>query len=100
MYEPEKAAAKSAEFKHIFSERITLIGYPKVKIWLSIEGSDTDIYISLRKISKTGKELEQPVIPWSAIPEGVNTQEDIPNAGAIKVSLVSFASRERQQAKS
>jgi len=81
--------APAAEFVLKFTKTITLVGHSKAKLWVSCNDTDDmDIYLSLRKVSKSGKLLEHVNIPWSAVPCGDNTQEDVPNSNVIKVSSV------------
>lgn len=44
-----------------------------------------DVYVSIRKLSVKGEVLEHVNVPWEALPEGVNTQHDVPMAQTVKV---------------
>jgi predicted acyl esterase len=85
-YQSDSLKASPAEFTYTFGETTHVMGHGVVKLWLSChENDDMDVYISLRKVSKSGKVLEHINIPWSALPDTVNTQEDVPNSNTIKV---------------
>ncbi|KAH7118058.1 Alpha/Beta hydrolase protein [Dactylonectria estremocensis] len=84
-YQSDDAKAPAAEFKFIFSKTTTLAGYSKAKLWVSAdEADDLDIYLSLRKVDKSGKLLEHINLPWSALPPDVSAQEDVPNSNIVK----------------
>ncbi|KAF5227388.1 hypothetical protein FOXYS1_16092, partial [Fusarium oxysporum] len=84
-YQADTYGSEPVEFTHVFDEPTFLIGYPKVKLWVSSdEHDDLDIYTSLRKVSADGKVLEHVNIPWDRIPEGVNSHEEVPNTNVIK----------------
>ena len=78
-----------AEFALTFDEPTTAIGFPKARLWVSCrETDDLDLYVSIRKVSKEGRILEHVNVPWRSLPEGVNTQDDVPSNGALKVSIL------------
>lgn len=52
---------------------------------------DFDVFVSLRKLNKDGKVLEHVNVPWRSLPEGVNTQDDVPMAQTVKVKQASQA---------
>ncbi|KAF2416195.1 alpha/beta-hydrolase [Tothia fuscella] len=84
-YESDSLQAEPADFVHIFDKPTKLIDYPRAKLWMSCPDTDElDIYLSLRKVDQNGKVLEHINIPWKALPEGVNSQEAVPNANTIK----------------
>ncbi|SPO03694.1 related to cocaine esterase [Cephalotrichum gorgonifer] len=84
-YQADDLRASPADFVHVFAETTTLLGYSKAKLWVSCnEADDMDIYLSMRKQDVNGKLLEHINIPWEALPEGINTQEDVPNSNTIK----------------
>ncbi|KAF9875483.1 X-Pro dipeptidyl-peptidase C-terminal non-catalytic domain-containing protein [Colletotrichum karsti] len=84
-YQSDDLQAKAAEFVFRFQDTTTLMGFSKAKLWVSCDDSDDmDIYLSLRKVSKTGKVLDHVNIPWSAIPRNDSTQEDVTNTNVIK----------------
>lgn len=79
--------AKPSEFVLTFDKATTLVGPSKAELWMSCkENDDLDVYVSLRKLSKSGEVLEHVNVPWEALPEGVNTQHDVPMAQTVKVS--------------
>lgn len=86
-YQSDSLKATPADFTYTFDETTHVVGLSKVKLWLSCsENDDMDVYISLRKVSRSGNVLEHINIPWSALPDHVSTQEDVPNSNTIKVS--------------
>jgi predicted acyl esterase len=79
--------AKPSEFVLTFDKATTLVGHSKAELWMScIDKDDMDVYVSIRKLSKSGQVLEHVNVPWEALPEGVNTQHDVPMAQTVKVS--------------
>jgi uncharacterized protein len=50
--------------------------------------NEMDIYVSLRKVSKTGKVLEHCSIPWEALPDHVSTRDDVLDANVVKVQEI------------
>jgi hypothetical protein len=79
--------AKPSEFVLKFDKATTLVGHSKAELWMSCkEKDDMDVYVSIRKLSKSGEVLEHVNVPWEALPEGVNTQHDVPMAQTVKVS--------------
>jgi predicted acyl esterase len=79
--------AKPSEFVLTFDEATTLAGHSKAELWMSCrDKDDMDVYVSIRKLSKSGEVLEHVNVPWEALPEGVNTQNDVPMAQTVKVS--------------
>jgi predicted acyl esterase len=78
--------AKPSEFILKFDKGTALVGYSKAELWMSCKDKDDlDVYVSIRKLSKSGEVLEQVNVPWEALPEGVNTQHDVPTAQIVKV---------------
>jgi hypothetical protein len=72
---------------YTFDESTTLVGHSKAVLWMSCKTKDDmDVYVSMRKLSKSGEVLEHVNVPWEALPEGVNTQHDVPMAQTVKVS--------------
>lgn len=79
--------AKPSEFVLTFDKSTTLAGHSKAELWMSCkEKDDMDVYVSIRKLSKSGDVLEHVNVPWESLPEGVNTQYDVPMAQTVKVS--------------
>lgn len=79
--------AKPSEFILTFDKPTTLAGHSKAELWMSCEDTDDmDVYVSIRKLSRSGELLEHVNVPWEFLPEGVNTQYDVPMAQTIKVS--------------
>ena len=69
-----------------FDQDTTLVGHSKAEIFLSSdETDDMDVYVSIRKLSVKGEVLEHVNVPWEKLPEGVNTQHDVPMAQTVKV---------------
>ncbi|KAF4432955.1 putative serine esterase [Colletotrichum fructicola] len=86
-YESDDANATTADFLFTFPNTTTLMGFTKAKLWVSCNDSDDmDIYVSLRKVNKSGKVLEHINIPWTAIPQSHSYQEDVVGSNIIKVS--------------
>ncbi|KAF4899068.1 Cocaine esterase [Colletotrichum fructicola] len=84
-YESDDANATTADFLFTFPNTTTLMGFTKAKLWVSCNDSDDmDIYVSLRKVNKSGKVLEHINIPWTAIPQSHSYQEDVVGSNIIK----------------
>ncbi|KAF4876388.1 Cocaine esterase [Colletotrichum siamense] len=84
-YQSDDANAKMADFLFTLSGTTTLMGFTKAKLWVSCnESDDMDIYVSLRKVSKSGKVLEHINIPWTALPQSHSYQEDVVGSNIIK----------------
>lgn len=82
--------AQPSEFVLTFEKATTLVGHPKAELWMSCKDKDDmDVYVSIRKLSQSGEVLEHVNVPWEALPEGVNTQHDVPMAQTVKVSMIS-----------
>lgn len=80
--------SKPSEFVFTFDKATTLVGHSKAELWMSCkEKDDMDVYVSIRKLSISGEVLEHVNVPWGALPEGVNTQHDVPMAQTVKVSF-------------
>lgn len=78
--------ATPSEFTLIFDQSATLVGHSKAELYVSSnESDDMDVYVSIRKLSVKGEVLEHVNVPWEALPEGVNTQHDVPMAQTVKV---------------
>ncbi|CAI0642328.1 unnamed protein product [Colletotrichum noveboracense] len=94
LYYPETTGAASyqsetksetADFFFTFTNTTTLMGFTKAKLWVSCDDADDmDIYVSLRKVDKSGKVLEHVNIPWTAMPKSHNYQEDVVGSNIIK----------------
>jgi hypothetical protein len=81
--------AKPSEFVFKFDKTTTLAGHSKAELWMSCnDKDDMDVYVSIRKLSKSGEVLEHVNVPWEALPEGVNTQHDVPMTQIIKVGTI------------
>jgi predicted acyl esterase len=79
--------AKPSEFVLTFDKATSLVGHSKAELWMSCKDKDDmDVYVSIRKLSKSGEVLEHVNVPWESLPEGVNTQHDVPMAQTVKVS--------------
>ncbi|KAH7201147.1 Alpha/Beta hydrolase protein [Fusarium oxysporum] len=84
-YQADSLSAAPVDFVRVFDKPTTVLGYSKAKLWVSCnETDDLDIFLSLRKIDKNGKLLEHINIPWEALPDDVQKQEDVPNSNTIK----------------
>jgi hypothetical protein len=58
-----------ASFSYTFTETTRLVGMPKAVLYMSCKDhDDMDIYVCLRKISKTGEPMLNLNIPWSDVP--------------------------------
>lgn len=78
--------AKPSEFVLILDKATTLVGHSKAELWMSCKDKDDmDVYVSIRKLSKSGEVLEHVNVPWESLPEGINTQHDVPMAQTVKV---------------
>lgn len=86
-HQADSYQAKPSEFVLTFDKAITLVGHSKAELWMSCgDKDDMDVYVSIRKLSKNNEVLEHVNVPWEALPEGVNTQHDVPMAQTVKVS--------------
>lgn len=87
-YQSDDPSSKPADFAYTFSKTSSYVGFAKAKLYLSsTDADDMDVFITVRKLNKDGKLLEHVNIPWDRLPENVNTQEDVPNTGAMKVNI-------------
>jgi hypothetical protein len=87
LIEPTVTNSKPSEFVLTFAQATTLVGHSKAVVWMSCkEKDDMDVYVSIRKLSKSGEVLENVNVPWESLPEGVNTQYDVPMAQTVKVN--------------
>jgi hypothetical protein len=78
--------AKPSEFTLKFDKATTLVGHSKAELFVSSnETNDLDVFVSIRKLSAKGEVLEHVNVPWEKLPEGVNTQHDVPMAQTVKV---------------
>lgn len=81
--------SSAVELVYTFKTTTTLMGFSKAKLWLSCDDTDDmDIYLSLRKVSKSGRVLDHINIPWSAIPRNDSTHDDVVSTNVIKVSYL------------
>jgi predicted acyl esterase len=79
--------AKPSEFVLTFDKATTLAGHSKTELWMSCKDKDDmDVFVSIRKLSRSGEVLEHVNVPWENLPEGVNTQHDVPMVQTVKVS--------------
>jgi predicted acyl esterase len=79
--------AQPSEFVLTFDKATTLVGHSKTELWMSCrDRDDMDVYVSIRKLSKSGEVLEHVNVPWENLPKGINTQYDVPMAQTVKVS--------------
>lgn len=86
-HQADSYQAKPSEFVLTFDKATTLVGHSKAELWMSCrDKDDMDIYVSIRKLSKSAEILEHVNIPWESLPEGVNTQHDVPMAQTVKAS--------------
>lgn len=87
--------AKPSEFVLTLDRATTLVGHSKAVLWMSCkDNNDLDVYVSIRKLSKSGEVLEHVNVPWGSLPEGINTQHDVPMAQTVKVSGSSLDKRQ------
>lgn len=64
------------EFTYMFEETIQLIGIPKAVLYMSCpDHDDLDVYVTIEKLDKDGKQIKNLNIPWGGIP--ANSFEDI-----------------------
>ncbi|KAH6718396.1 Alpha/Beta hydrolase protein [Leptodontidium sp. MPI-SDFR-AT-0119] len=100
-YQADDLRAVSADFKLVFDETTTLIGFSKARLWVSCaDTDDMDIYLSIRKADKNGKVLEHINLPWEELPDDVKSTEDVPNAnylGATGVLRLSHRAQDPQR---
>lgn len=86
-HQSDSYQAKPSEFVLTFDKATSIVGHSKAELWMSCKDKDDmDVYVSIRKLSKSGEVLEHVNVPWEKLPEGVNTQHDVPMAQTIKVS--------------
>ncbi|KAK7228093.1 hypothetical protein V2G26_000263 [Clonostachys chloroleuca] len=64
------------EFMYTFQETTQLIGIPKAVLYMSCpDHDDLDVYVTIEKLDKDGKQMKNLNIPWGGIP--ANSFEDI-----------------------
>ena len=86
-HQADSYQAKPSEFVLTFDKATTLVGHSKAELWMSCKDlDDMDVYVGIRKLSSNGEVLEHVNVPWEDLPDGVNTQHDVPMAQTIKVS--------------
>lgn len=57
-------ASGLVSFVHRVSQKTTLVGYPKVSLWMSTEtADDMDIFVLLQKLDRHGTHLQQFTVP-------------------------------------
>ncbi|KAG4414117.1 hypothetical protein IFR04_012769 [Cadophora malorum] len=84
-HQSDSYQAKPSEFVLTFDKATSIVGHSKAELWMSCKDKDDmDVYVSIRKLSKSGEVLEHVNVPWEKLPEGVNTQHDVPMAQTIK----------------
>ncbi|CAI7599822.1 unnamed protein product [Penicillium pancosmium] len=84
-HQSDSYQAKPSEFVLTFDKSTTLTGHSKAELWMSCKDKDDmDVYVSIRKLGKSGEVLEHVNVPWESLPEGVNTQHDVPMAQTVK----------------
>lgn len=84
-YEPN-SKTEFASFNYTFQHKTQLVGMPKAVIYMSCsEHDDMDIYVVLRKLSKTGETMLNFNLPWSDVP--VKTIAEIPADKRTEVGL-------------
>jgi uncharacterized protein len=72
-------------YDFIFSERTTLAGFSKIKFFVScLEQNDMDVYVMIRKLSRTGELMEQSNVPLHELPPEVKTVKDVKNVSPCK----------------
>ncbi|KAK5533496.1 hypothetical protein LTR25_007362 [Vermiconidia calcicola] len=77
--------AQPSEFVLSFDEATSIVGHSKAELWMSCrDKDDMDVYVSIRKLAKSGEVLEHVNVPWENLPEGVNTQHDVEMAQTVK----------------
>lgn len=77
-------------FSHKFDSNARILGIPKVILYMSCDSTDDmDVYVILRKLSKTGEPLLSLNIPWSKIPP--KTIDEIPADKRTEVILYTGA---------
>jgi hypothetical protein len=85
-HQADSYQAQPSEFVLTFDKATTLVGHSKAELWMSCrDNDDMDVYVSIRKLSKSGEVLEHVNVPWEKLPQGVNTQHDVPMAQTVKV---------------
>lgn len=73
-----------AHFSYKFKDHTELIGYSKVKLYMSCsETDDMDVYVILRKLDRDGHPLLHTNIPLQSLPAG-STDADVPNLNIFK----------------
>ena len=73
-----------AHFSHKFNDYTELIGFSKVKLYMSSpDTDDMDVYVILRKLDKDGHPLLHINIPLESFPAGT-TEKDVPNVNIFK----------------
>lgn len=71
-------------FSHKFNDYAELIGFSKVKLYMScLDTDDMDVYVVLRKLDKDGHPLLHINIPLQSLPAGT-TEKDVPDVNIFK----------------
>lgn len=73
-----------AHFVYKFDTYTELVGYSKVKLYMSCsEADDMDVYVIVRKLDASGRALLHINIPIEVLPTGT-TEEDVPDLNIFK----------------
>ncbi|ORY01678.1 Alpha/Beta hydrolase protein [Clohesyomyces aquaticus] len=77
-----------AEFTYIFPQKSRLIGLPKAVLYMSCPShDDMNVFVILRKRDKTGKLLMHLCFPFSAVPTGIKSIDEIPEKDCQSLNL-------------
>ncbi|KAF5580074.1 acylase diesterase [Fusarium pseudoanthophilum] len=78
-YQADSPSDNGCSFTYTFKEYTELCGISKARVYMSTpDHDDMDVYVVLRKLDKSGRELWHKNIPMEDLPEGT-VVEDIPN---------------------
>lgn len=77
-----------ADFKYTFTQKSRLIGIPKAVLYMSCPShNDMNVYVILRKRDQQGKELLHLCFPFSAVPTGIKSIDEIPEKERQSLNL-------------
>lgn len=85
-----QSATDQIQFTYRFVKTTQLMGLPKAVLYMSCaEADDLDVYVCLRKFSKTGEAMLSLNFPWSTVP--ITSISEIPEKERTEVFLYAGA---------
>jgi hypothetical protein len=74
-----------SNYDYVVPERATLAGFSKIRLYMSCkEHNDPEIYVTIRKLSRSGELMEQSNVPLHESPPEVKTVKGVKNVSPCK----------------